>query len=76
MDPSGIRACLQDGIAQQNQSGNACAQTCDTGKPEVAAPECGLQPSEDDFTRRDAASSKADQDRRGWRKTVRNFTPS
>lgn len=69
MDPGGD-------MAQQNQSGNACAQTCDTGNHENAAPECGLQPSKDDITRSDAPCSKADHNRRGWRSIVRNFTPS
>ncbi|KAL2066266.1 hypothetical protein VTL71DRAFT_2337 [Oculimacula yallundae] len=76
MDPSGIPTCIQDGMAQQNQPRNACAQTCDTGKLEGTAPECGLQPSEDDFAKRDAPCLKADKNRRGWRKIVRNFTPS
>jgi hypothetical protein len=76
MDPSGIQTCLQNGMAQQNQSGNAGAKTCDTEKLEGAVPECGLQPSEEDFAKRDASFSKADRNRRGWRKIVRNFTPS
>jgi len=65
MDPSEIPTCIQDGMAQQNRLGNAYAQTCDTGKLEVTAPECGLQPSEDGFTKRDAPCSKPDQNHRG-----------
>lgn len=47
--------------------------------PEEGSIECGLQPSEADFANRDAIAQddeQACQNRRGWRKIVRNFTPS
>ncbi|KAK0120415.1 hypothetical protein ONS96_010631 [Cadophora gregata f. sp. sojae] len=76
MDPTGIPTRFQDGLAQQNQSENACAQMGDTGKLKGAAPESELLSSTENLTKRDDLSPKDDQNRRGWRKIVRNFTPS
>ncbi|TVY42240.1 Sulfite efflux pump [Lachnellula occidentalis] len=76
MEPSGTPTCLQNVMTQQNQSGSACLQTCNPRKLEGSEPECGLQHYEGHFTQVDAPCSKVDQNRRGWRKIVRNFTPS
>lgn len=76
MDPSQSYANCQ-GQAIHNRGDNICSGSIEAGNNENESAECGLQPSELDFAKRDAeAKGLMCKNRRGWRKIVRNFTPS
>lgn len=79
MDPSGgslcaaIVPCINDYPNSQNDLSPMPLHCLDPAD----GPECGLQPSEADFRKQKIEESyELPKEQRGWRKLIRNFTPS
>ena len=84
MDPAASRTCAQGGHhTQESHSHNlrkADPEACMTG-PEYKSPEtgpdCRIQPNASDVHERKAAEiAKQSKNMHGWRRVLRNFTPS
>lgn len=84
MDPSGADLCLHahanidESDANHHTSQEVLeAPTSDGEATNSKGPDCGLQPSRADFREEKPAESGEEvKDSRGWRRIVRNFTPS
>ena len=84
MDPAGVSTCAQDHYILDQSHPHAL---CDSGpearmgppeylRPELG-PDCGLQPTEADLREEQKAElERKSKDQYGWRRVVRNFTPS
>ena len=76
MDPSQLRADLH-GHVEAGCTDSTCVPPIAYESPVEGSIECGLQPSEADFAKRCVEDDgQVCKNRRGWRKIVRNFTPS
>jgi len=84
MDPSGAGLCLHthDNVDESDANHHTAQGVLKPPTPNGAAtnsegPDCGLQPSKADFREEKANESRGKvKDSWGWRKFVRNFTPS
>ncbi len=84
MDPSGAGLCfhahanIDESEAKRHTSLEALKAPALNGEATHSeGPDCGLQPSRADFLEEKAEESRGKvADSRGWRKAVRNFTPS
>lgn len=84
MDPAGIKACAPSRHdLDEFQSPNHCTSDLEARKgtleylsPE-SGPDCGLQPTEADPREEQLAEEeRKSKDQYGWRRVIRNFTPS
>ena len=85
MDPAGTNTCAQDhhvlDESHPQTLRNSDLEEAREGKPEYLIPEsgpdCGLQPTEADLHEEKAVEvERKSKDQYGWRRVVRNFTPS
>lgn len=80
MDPTGAGTCAQmacsiDGNDMKDRRPPFTAPVHSSDP--VPGPDCGLQASEDDFRQEKAEEQlHRTKEHRGWRKMIRNFTPS
>ena len=90
MDPSGLGTCaqVQHSLDKSNPQHLPSTVALHDSPPETSTPrtkdsdtetgpDCGLQASETDFRAEKAEELvKKTKESRGWRKVIRNFTPS
>lgn len=84
MDPAGTSSCAQDyhhGDGSNPHTLYSTGPEAQRGLPEdgrtIARTDYGLQPTEADFREEKAAEvAKKSKDQYGWRRVIRNFTPS